>query len=71
MDYVVVCLFGVVLGLFISWFMRPKAVGNLRVDHSDPDNEYLFLELKTDLDSLKKRREVILNVRIEDYIPQK
>lgn len=71
MEYIVAWLFGMAMGLLVSWFTRPKTIGNLRMDRSDPDGPYLFLELNRDFGAFKDDSEVILRVKVEDYISQK
>ena len=62
---------GIIVGsVATQLFWRPKGVGNLRVDTSDPDGPYLFLELTKDLDSVIKRDSVTLKVRKENFISQ-
>lgn len=39
-------LIGLGIGALIVWLFIPRSVGTLRVDNSDPDGPYLFLELK-------------------------
>ena len=64
-------LAGVIIGVMITRFLwLPKQVGNLRVDTSDPDGPYLFLELTKDLDSVIKKNSVVLKVRKENFISQ-
>lgn len=64
---------GVIIGCYIhSVFNKEETIGNLRIDESDPDDRpYLFLELEHDPDSIKRRKRVTLNVRVENYISQK
>ena len=62
-------LAGVIIGSVVTTIMfKSKQVGNLRVDTSDPDGPYLFLELTKDLDSVVKRKSVTLKVRKENFI---
>lgn len=74
-DLIVLYIFGIVLGIFIGLqiarTMKPKTIGNLRLDHSDPDQPYLFLEFTQSPELLHNQKEVILKVKIEDYIPHK
>ena len=64
-------LAGVIIGSIVTTIMfKSKQVGNLRVDTSDPDGPYLFLELTKDLDSVVKRKSVTLKVRKENFISQ-
>lgn len=66
---------GVIIGAcimaVIAKLIRPKPVGYLRVDHSDPEDPYLFLELGTSLPSLMKKKEVVLAIKVKDFISHK
>lgn len=65
-------LIGVIIGISVVRLLKPKLIGYLRLDRSDPDDgPYLFLELHEDLSSLMTKDEVMLKVKIEDYIPRK
>ena len=66
-------LFGVVIGRAIERvFGKQDAIGDLRIDESDPeDGPYLFLELNSGPDSIKNRTRVTLNVKSENFISQK
>jgi hypothetical protein len=67
--YVVV---GIMIGFVISSIIRRKhPVGFLRIDKSDPDGPYLFLELKKSINEIITRRTVLLEVKREDFIPHK
>lgn len=60
---------GVIVGSVITLLVfRPKTIGALRVDHSDPDGPYLFLELTDGIDKVKSKKYVTLQVKIKDYI---
>lgn len=48
-----------------------KPIGTLRIDSSDPDGPYLFLELETDPNIIKKEKHVFLKVNTKSYISQK
>ena len=48
-----------------------KPIGTLRIDSSDPDGPYLFLELATDPNIIKKEKYVLLKVDTRSYISQK
>lgn len=64
-------LFG--LGIAQIVFLRKKddPVGALRVDQSDPDGPYIFLELYESVEDLSKRKEAIVEVKIQDYVSHK
>ena len=47
-----------------------KPIGTLRIDSSDPDGPYLFLELATDPNIIKKEKYVLLKVDTRSYISQ-
>ena len=68
---IIVCLIcGYTLGYSFGNNKR-KPIGTLRVDSSDPDGPYLFLELETDPDFIKKEKYVLLKVDTKSYISQK
>ena len=53
----------------ITW-MKDK-VGFLRIDDSDPDGLYMFLEItKGNVDKLRKSKYVVLEVKNENFIPR-
>lgn len=65
--YVVV---GIMIGFAVSSIIRRKhPVGFLRIDKSDPDGPYLFLELKKSVNEIVTQRTVLLEVKREDFIP--
>lgn len=48
-----------------------KSIGSLRVETSDPDGPYLFLELNDgNISELLRKRHVILNVKAGDHVSQ-
>lgn len=67
-------LIGMLVGIFITaiYIVRSYHVGTLRIDTSDPnDKPYMFLELDKGFGDISKKKNVILNVKREDYIPHK
>ena len=67
--YVVV---GIMIGFVVSSIIRRKhPVGVLRIDKSDPDGPYLFLELKKSVNEIIAQRTILLEVKREDFIPHK
>ena len=46
-------------------------IGTLRIDRSDEDGPYLFLELSKNIPAFDKKKKVIMSVRDENYISQK
>lgn len=73
MNIFVIFGIGVAVGCILTTvILRKKAVGMLRVDTSDPDdNPYLFLELSKGLDDIYRRKYVVLKVYIKSFLPQK
>lgn len=69
---------GVLIGVCIGmvWrgvYLKTHSIGDLRVDHSDPDGAYLFLELSEDqsVRTIEQQNYVMLKVKVEDIISQK
>lgn len=72
MLYVFIFVIGGICGLFINRLsLKKHSIGTLRVDNSDSDGPYLFLELSANISSFNKKKQVTLNVLDESYIPQK
>lgn len=75
---IVALVIGVLIGCCIGmvWrgtYLKTNSIGNLRVDHSDTDGGYLFLELNPDqsLRTIERANYVILRVRVENIVSQK
>ena len=69
----VVCLFiGLLIGLSAGiWFanLDRKEVGTLKIDDSDPDDgPYLFLEIPSNPNVLKKYKYITLKVDVDNYV---
>ena len=70
--FAIIFAFGLVLGYSISkLFVKQMPLGVLRIDESDPDGPYIFLELSTDPRIIKQNRYVTLEVNATSYISQK
>ena len=69
---VIFTIIGFIVGLLFETPKRYKKrlVGTLRIDSSDPDGPYLFLELRTDVESIKQQKQVVVAVNTESYISQ-
>lgn len=71
MEFILLAV-GIVIGAVLSFiFRKRKAVGSLRIDKSDSDGPYLFLELKKGIGDITTKKTVLLEVKREDFIPQK
>ena len=60
----------VVVGL-VKALRRRKPVGVLRIDTSDPDGPYMFLELSEDISTILNAEQVTFKVDTRSYISQK
>lgn len=61
---------GLAIGYLVCRVSKDKVYGYLRVDHSDPsDPPLLFLELKTDVETVSKQKKVCFKVKVEDFVP--
>lgn len=65
------------LGIAIGWLLNkcfsrgPVSVGTLRIDRSDGDGPYIFLELEVPPEVLEKSNYVNMKVLAENYISHK
>lgn len=72
--FIMVGVLGLIVGFIfginvVYYFLK---VGTLRVDQSDPfDEPYLFLELSKSVNYVMGRKVVVMDVKVEDYIPRK
>lgn len=78
MEIVIALAVGVLVGIFIGmvWrgvYLKTNTIGDLRVDHSDPDSPYLFLELNNNqsVRTIEQQNYVMLKVKVENLISQK
>ena len=69
---VLLLLLGFVLGGVITRIIFGAfRIGVLRIDRSDPDGPYLFLELSKDVSYFSNKKYVLLRVNDKNYISQK
>lgn len=69
MELVIVFTIGVVIGcIFSSIVRRSKSVGKLRIDTSDPDGPFMFLELSKGVGDISTKKQVLLQVDLKSYI---
>ena len=73
MEIIITLVFGIVIGLGfgVAFAPKPKAIGTLRVDHSDPDEPYLFLQLSSNVSDISTRKYVTFDVKVENFVSQK
>ena len=58
---VAVFLFGIFVGVL---FTKIRSSGTLRIETSDPDGPYLFLELTTDVRTLMRKKNASFSVEV-------
>lgn len=69
---VIYVVIGILIGFIGASVIRRKhPVGFLRIDKSDPDGPYLFLELKKSINEIVTQKTVLLKVKREDFIQHK
>ncbi|QJU22537.1 hypothetical protein HLY09_25740 [Enterocloster bolteae] len=72
MELVIIFAIGIVVGSIITRIVtKPLDFGTLRIDTSDPDGPFMFLELSKDVDTVASKKYVILKVNLKSYISQK
>ncbi len=71
MEYIAL-LVGLIIGALIGiGLSRARTMGMLRIDNSDPDGPYLFVELGRDIRDISNMKTVKFAVKVEDFIPRK
>ena len=72
MNLAITFALGVLVGaIFTGIVFRLFLVGTLRLDHSDPDSPFLFLELSKRIETVISKKYVVLRVKAKDFIPHK
>ena len=72
MELIIIFAIGIVVGSIITRMVtKPLDFGTLRIDTSDPDGPFIFLELSKDVDTVASKKYVILKVNLKSYISQK
>ena len=72
---IIALVVGIVIGCIIMSIVQFRErnrqyVGDIRIDTSDPDGPYPFLESFIPMDALMKRKFVIMRIVCENYISQ-
>lgn len=70
MEFICI-LIGAIMGLSLSYnyYGRPK--GELRIDYSDPDGPYLFLELNKSVSDILTQETIVLKVKQKNFLSRK
>ena len=61
----------VIASIITKIITKPLDIGTLRIDTSDPDGPFMFLELSKDVDVVASKKYIILKVNLKSYISQK
>jgi len=71
--FILMCVICLGAGFLLARVIKPRPLqrvsGTLRVDQSDPDGPYLFLELDGNVNVIQSEY-VTFRVRVENYLPQ-
>lgn len=59
---------GYLVGLFVCYLTKKPPVGYLRIDRSDPDGDFIFIEFTKSPDRLQAGQVIQLVVKQENYI---
>lgn len=70
LGLIAVSLLIIVAAMYI-YARQSKPSGKLHVETSDPDGPYIFLELYTDVADVSRKKKVMLEVDMKNYISQK
>lgn len=71
LELVVVYCVGVFMGYILAKVLnRPKTVGTIRIDRSDEDGPYLFLELEQPLHTFARKKHVCVEIKNVDFLPR-
>ena len=69
LQTILVFAFGIVVGGVIAFILNHRhCYGYLRIDRSDPDGPYLFLELNESVESVAANKFVLLQVKQENFL---
>ena len=72
MELVIILAIGIVVGSIITRIIiKLLDIGTLRIDTSDPDGPFMFLELSKDVNAVASKKYVVLKVNLKNYISQK
>lgn len=69
MQAIIIFIVGFLIGCGITTtIFKRKCIGALRVDTSDPDGPFIFLEASKSIDFITSQKSVMLNVNLKNYI---
>ena len=75
METILLVIAGIIVGFIFGKVLvkKPISSGQLRIDNSDPDSPYLFIEFNSsdEFNKLYSVKQVYLDVKKEDFLPRK
>lgn len=75
MDVIIALVIGLIFGLGIMYFAmkrrRPKLVGDLMIDYSDPEGPYPFMALNTSFQVVEDSETIALKVQKTNLLSRK
>lgn len=71
LEFVVIYLVGVATGVILGKVLsRPDTIGTIRINRSDEDGPYLFLELDKPLHTFETAQHVCVEIKHVDFLPR-
>lgn len=71
LELVVVYSVGVFMGYILAKVLsRPVSIGTIRIDRSDADGPYLFLELDEPVNAFSNKKYAYVEIKNEDFLPR-
>lgn len=75
MDVIIALVIGLIFGFGIMYFTmkrrRPKLVGDLMIDYSDPEGPYPFMALNTSFQVVEDSETIALKVQKTNLLSRK
>lgn len=70
LELVVVYSVGVFMGYILAKVLsRPVSIGTIRIDRSDEDGPYMFLELEEPISTFANKKYAYVEIKNEDFLP--
>lgn len=71
LELIAVYLVGVFMGYILAKVLtKPKLIGAIRIDRSDPEGPYLFLELDMPIHTFENKKHVCVEIKNVDFLPR-
>lgn len=71
LEFVVIYLVGAAMGVILGKILaRPRTIGTIRIDRSDEDGPYMFLELDKPLHTFEHAQYVCVEIKNVNFLPR-